>query len=580
MRATRLSNGTFADGRYSQYMAQHRSTERTALRRKAEEILNRTPSRPDRNSKEDADRLLREVTLRRIELEIENAELRAGRRDMQEQLRQYADLYDAAPAGYLSLNERGIVVRANLAAAALLGVDRDDLIGSPFAVFLHSNPAAFHAHMRRVLAAQEKAGCEVMVKRNDKPPLSIHLDSRSSTAEGGRVMRTIITDITGRKHLEEELAGTNDELERKIARQAAEFYRLNERLHEEIEERRRLEQDAHGGATRPLSRSADALYDRAPIALCVLDTDLRYLRVNQKMAEINGMPAAEHIGRSLTDVAPDLAAQALRIAGQVVRSGRPVTNVELTGETGAEPGLIKVWREDWHPVMDDAGRVCAIDVLVEDITERTCMEEGISEQRAHSGDEKERLSALAGGVRDEVRFSAGEAHRGRASSDTGVQPEGRAGNAARRQNLDEFHRACRIDPVGTPAGKERILLVDDEQSVVKIVTMMLEHLGSRVTAFAGAAEALKAFEADPAAFDLVITDQLMPGMSGNILAGKILAIRNDMPIILCTGDSESIKQLRTQETGIREFVTKPIVIAELTAAINRALGRSPLAAGA
>jgi DNA-binding response OmpR family regulator len=72
----------------------------------------------------------------------------------------------------------------------------------------------------------------------------------------------------------------------------------------------------------------------------------------------------------------------------------------------------------------------------------------------------------------------------------------------------------------------------------------------------------------------------MPGMSGNILAGKILAIRNDMPIILCTGDSESIKQLRTQETGIREFVTKPIVIAELTAAINRALGRSPLAAGA
>jgi CheY-like chemotaxis protein len=123
--------------------------------------------------------------------------------------------------------------------------------------------------------------------------------------------------------------------------------------------------------------------------------------------------------------------------------------------------------------------------------------------------------------------------------------------------------------------KEHILFVDDEPLVAEITTMMLKRLGNRVTAFTNAVEALKAFETDPAAFDLVITDQVMPEITGSALAEKILAIRNDVPIILCTGHAESIPEERRKGNRIRQLVTKPIARAELAAAIDRALARDP-----
>ncbi len=120
-------------------------------------------------------------------------------------------------------------------------------------------------------------------------------------------------------------------------------------------------------------------------------------------------------------------------------------------------------------------------------------------------------------------------------------------------------------------GSERILFIDDEEGIVKIIKKMLQSLGYKVDARNNSLEALKAFRDSPESFDLIITDQTMPKMTGVELAKEIMKINNDIPIILCTGFSSQITQEMARSMGIREFVLKPILMAEMAQAIRRAL---------
>jgi two-component system cell cycle sensor histidine kinase/response regulator CckA len=122
-----------------------------------------------------------------------------------------------------------------------------------------------------------------------------------------------------------------------------------------------------------------------------------------------------------------------------------------------------------------------------------------------------------------------------------------------------------------PTGNERILLVDDETSMAEMERDMLESLGYRVTARTSSVEALKAFRARPDQFDLVVTDMTMPLMTGAEFSRKILALRPDMPIILCTGFSERIQEETAKSIGVREFVMKPIILRDIAHIIRRAL---------
>ncbi|MGZ3647561.1 MAG: PAS domain S-box protein, partial [Syntrophales bacterium] len=122
-----------------------------------------------------------------------------------------------------------------------------------------------------------------------------------------------------------------------------------------------------------------------------------------------------------------------------------------------------------------------------------------------------------------------------------------------------------------PRGRERILFVDDEKPLVDLGKGMLESLGYSVTIKTNSLEALETFRAQPDAFDLTITDVTMPGMTGIELAKELMAIRSDIPIILCTGFSELIDEKHAKEMGIREFVMKPFVIGKHAKAIRKVL---------
>ena len=127
------------------------------------------------------------------------------------------------------------------------------------------------------------------------------------------------------------------------------------------------------------------------------------------------------------------------------------------------------------------------------------------------------------------------------------------------------------EPSRLAGGDERILLVDDEKAIVTALKPMLERLGYQVTVKTSGVEALDAFKAMPGDFDVVITDMIMPMMTGVDLAKALMQIHSDIPIILCTGFSDMINEDKAREIGIIAFVMKPMVISEIAKTIRQVL---------
>ena len=126
---------------------------------------------------------------------------------------------------------------------------------------------------------------------------------------------------------------------------------------------------------------------------------------------------------------------------------------------------------------------------------------------------------------------------------------------------------------GIPGGKESILFVDDEENLVLLGEVVLTGLGYEFVGKTDSLEALELFRSEPERFDLVITDMTMPNMTGVELAGEIMHIRPDIPVILCTGFSEAITPEKAKAKGLKEFIMKPVVKNQIAEAIRRALDK-------
>ncbi len=126
---------------------------------------------------------------------------------------------------------------------------------------------------------------------------------------------------------------------------------------------------------------------------------------------------------------------------------------------------------------------------------------------------------------------------------------------------------CKSPPTGT----ECILLVDDEPTLIELGQKALSYLGYAVVTSKSSMEALDLFRSQPQKFDLIITDYTMPDMTGTALAKKILELRPDIPIILCTGFSEKISEEKVKAMGIRGYIMKPVSIHNLANICRRIL---------
>ena len=191
-----------------------------------------------------------------------------------------------------------------------------------------------------------------------------------------------IGDITEQKKKNEEIQRLNFELEQRVIERTAELEAATKRL-KESEQKARLQ-----------LAELETIYDSAPVGLCVFDPQLTYLRINKRLAEINGVPAEDHIGRTPWEVVPEVADQAEAILRQVLETYQPMRNVEISGETPAQPGILRTWLEHWLPLKNEAGEVIGINVVAEEITERKRADEERERLRLEADSERRRLEAV------------------------------------------------------------------------------------------------------------------------------------------------------------------------------------------
>jgi len=140
--------------------------------------------------------------------------------------------------------------------------------------------------------------------------------------------------------------------------------------------------------------------------------------------------------------------------------------------------------------------------------------------------------------------------------------------------IPAVERAECIEQIETRAiakGNERILLVDDEEIVAEMGRSVLEYLGYTVTVCTNSIEALRVFQNAELPFDVILTDQTMPGMTGLDLAQRILALRPDIPIIICTGYSSTLSEEKALAVGVRGFAMKPLAIHDISQLIRKVI---------
>ena len=149
----------------------------------------------------------------------------------------------------------------------------------------------------------------------------------------------------------------------------------------DITERKRSEEAALTASELARQRLTELedLYHNAPVGLCLLDRDLRFLRINERLAEINGIPAAEHLGKTVREVLPMLADTVEPALREVMETGQARLGNEVVGETLARSNVRRTWLEHSLPVKDSSGRVVGVSIVVEEITERKQSEAALLE---------------------------------------------------------------------------------------------------------------------------------------------------------------------------------------------------------
>jgi len=216
---------------------------KTELRQRAAEFINKNPSAIKEIPPGDVKKLIEDLQIHQVELEMQNEELRRAQLELEAARDKYADLYDFAPIGYLALDETARIQDINLTGADLLGSPKSKLRNMKFSAFISpESQDDFYFHMQGLLQTETQQTCELKLQKKDRTPFYAKLDSIAvnDKTHNLKQIRTALTDVTERLLIKKALQKAHDNLEKRVKKRTAELAKSNVSLNREIAERRRL----------------------------------------------------------------------------------------------------------------------------------------------------------------------------------------------------------------------------------------------------------------------------------------------------------------------------------------------------
>ena len=543
--------------------------------------------------------LLHELRVHQIELEMQNETLRQEQNALKESRDLYADLYDFAPVGYLTLSADGMIVRINLTAARFLGADRQHLLQRRFVnSVIDEERGCWLRHFANVNNPNGGSRIELALQREDGAPIhcALHCEPVPDSVDSGS-MRVTLSDITERKEAETERASLEAQLRESQkmeaigtlaggiahdfnniiatilgnAELASEDTLANSQAQESLHEIRKAAQRARDLVQQILSFSRRQPTEHKLITLApVVAESVRLLHGSlppRLELEVYCEPAAPPVMGDASQILQILV-NLVNNAMQAMRSGPGRISIRLD-TVRLDDALVQT-----HPALRMLHEKCPGSTLrlavidtgpgMDTLTLSRIFEPFFTTKPVGEGTGLG-LSVVHGIVQRHDGAITVASQPGLGTVFTIYLPAVTTGADVTVAEGD----AAGTTPTLSLDGGKRILYVDDDESLVFLVTRLLERRGGQVNGYTNQTEMLAALRAEPAGVDLVVSDYNMPGLSGLDVAREVRLIRDDLPVAIASGFVD--EDLRTQAAvaGVCEVIFKATGVDEFCEIVQR-----------
>lgn len=561
-------------------MSEKDSDRYDGLREQAEQLLKETPNQSDYHPVGTYE-LLHELQIHQAELMLQNEELKKSQHDLSELRQEYEELYEFAPCGYITLSNRGIITRANLTAVQLLGTAKNHLYHTTLSSFLDPEFEFHYLNVRRQCAETgEKKGVELLFNQQDRPQIWVLTTIEPDRNEDNTVRRWRVTlsDISDRKKAEEEL------------------YQVHK-----METLGTLT----GGISHDFNNILQIIFSSTTLALdeLPLSSSVRHFLESIEEAGYRASNVVKQLATcSLHHNGGHMPLQFSMLLKESIRTFRPTVpgNIEIVENITTDDCPILGNNQQLQQMvfnlcsnavdaMSDSGGILDVTLGTPNQDKQTavlrsnlpgpCIKLAIRDTGC--GIDYKNLTKIYDPYYTTKEFGSGSGLglamvRGIVLKHEGeIKINSRLGRGTTVTILFPHHKEpiaeIPSERADLPRGTERILIVDDEPVVLRLLELSLKNLGYKVMAFDDPRKALRIFREAPSAIDLVITDMAMPFISGDQLAAEMMVIRRDLPIILCTGYSAEQLKERNVQTGFRLTWTKPVNIESVAREVRKVL---------
>jgi len=569
------------------------------LRRRSEAELG---NRPTDEVLSDSARLLHELSVHQIELELQNEELISRRAEVEAGLALYTDLYDFAPVAYASLGPDGTIAQANLVCARLLGLEPSPLLVQRLGQFVvEADLKRFNEWLKSVFDSTTVQRCQVLLHvagadRADRaggdpatdPGRTVQIDAERAPASP--VCRAVLVDVTERLRAEASMRLLEVQLRESQKMEAIGTlaggiaHDFNNILGGILGNLDLARQDV--GAGHPALQPLDQIHKASLRARILVQQILTFSHRQSEPAGRQAVraPVAEALALLRTTVPAG-------VRLQVDLSDAPL--FVWMDATQLQQVVMNLCTNAWHALKDGVGCISVVlgdTVIGDDVTPRAGQLPPGRYAHLRVSDDGTGMDAAVQAHVFEPFFTTkpvGQgtglglavvhgivaAHGGAITVDS-TQGRGSAFDVY-LPLLDAPEDTETVDPVAPQASVagqgQHVLYVDDDEVMRVMVQHLLQRLGYRVSGFADPQAALTAIGEQPGAVDLVVTDHNMPGMSGLQLAAALAAVRADLPIILSSGYVTDDMRAQAKRLGVRDVLHKENTLDELGKLVARVL---------